>query len=72
MDYIDLHTHSTASDGSFTPAEVFASAVDLQLAAVALTDHDTVTGLEEFQSAALEHPECEAIPGVEVACSFMP
>ncbi len=68
MDYIDLHTHSTASDGSFTPAEVFASAVDLQLAAVALTDHDTVTGLEEFQSAALEHPECEAVPGVELAC----
>ena len=36
MDYIDLHTHSTASDGSFTPAEVFASAVDLQLAAVGI------------------------------------
>ena len=68
MDYIDLHTHSTASDGSFTPGELFASAVDLQLAAVALTDHDTVAGLAEFQQAALEHPECEAIAGVESAC----
>ncbi len=68
MDYIDLHTHSTASDGTFTPAELFASAVELELSAVALTDHDTVDGLAEFLEAAKEHPECEAVPGVELAC----
>lgn len=68
MDYIDLHTHSTASDGTFAPAEVFAAAAELQLSAVALTDHDTVAGLEEFMAAGREHPECEAVPGVELAC----
>ena len=67
MDYIDLHTHSTASDGTFAPAEVFASAAEINLTAVALTDHDTVSGLEEFLAAGREHPECEAVPGVEVA-----
>ena len=70
MDYIDLHTHSTASDGTFTPAEVYASALDLNLTAVALTDHDTTAGLEEFLAAGAEHPECEAVPGVEVACKL--
>ena len=71
MEYIDLHTHSTASDGTAAPAEIFAIASELQLAAVALTDHDTTAGLAEFTAAAAEHPECEAICGVELACSFM-
>lgn len=71
MEFIDLHTHSTASDGTAAPAEIFAIACDLQLAAVALTDHDTTAGLAEFTAAAAEHPECEAICGVELACSFM-
>ena len=71
MEYIDLHTHSTASDGTAAPAEVFNIACELQLAAVALTDHDTTAGLAEFTAAAAEHPECEAICGVELACSFM-
>ena len=71
MEYIDLHTHSTASDGTATPAEVFNIARELQLAAVALTDHDTTAGLAEFTAASAEHPECEAICGVELACSFM-
>ena len=71
MEYIDLHTHSTASDGTATPAELFNIARELQLAAVALTDHDTTAGLAEFTAAAADHPECEAICGVELACSFM-
>ena len=70
MDNIDLHTHSTASDGTFAPHEVYASAVELNLTAVALTDHDTVSGLEEFLAAGKDHPECEAVPGVEVACQL--
>ena len=70
MDYIDLHTHSSASDGTLAPAELFALASMLKLTAVALTDHDTVAGIPEFLAAAEEHPECEAIPGVELACSF--
>ena len=42
--FVDLHTHSTASDGSLTPQDVVRSAHELGLAAVALTDHDSVEG----------------------------
>ena len=70
MDYIDLHTHSTASDGTFTPSEVYASALEINLTAVALTDHDTVDGIGEFVAAGKDHPECEAVPGVEIACQL--
>ena len=45
MKLIDLHVHSTASDGSFTPAEVTALAREAGLTAIALTDHDTVSGV---------------------------
>lgn len=68
MDFIDLHTHSTFSDGTFTPAEVYNAALEVNLSAVALTDHDTVDGIEEFLDAGKNHPECEAIAGVEIAC----
>lgn len=57
MAYIDLHTHSTASDGSFSPAALVRQAKDTDLAALALTDHDTLKGLaeaEEEASGALE------------------
>ena len=46
---IDLHTHSTASDGTYTPAEVAKLASAIGLSAIALTDHDTIDGLQEFQ-----------------------
>ena len=42
---IDLHTHSTASDGTFTPSEVAHKAHKTGLSAIALTDHDTINGL---------------------------
>ena len=67
--YIDLHTHSTASDGSMTPAELVRHAHENGLSAVALTDHDTVAGLEE----ALEEGArtgIEVIPGVEISVSL--
>lgn len=63
---IDLHTHSTASDGSDTPAKLLKNAESAGLAAVALCDHDTVSGLEEFEKAAESSP-LEAIPGVEIS-----
>ncbi|ABB39888.1 PHP domain protein [Oleidesulfovibrio alaskensis G20] len=50
--YIDLHTHSTASDGSDTPAAVITKAHAAGLAAVALTDHDTLDGLDEAAETA--------------------
>ncbi|MDE7241140.1 PHP domain-containing protein [Desulfovibrio sp.] len=49
---VDLHTHSTASDGTDTPAGLVARARELGLAAIALTDHDTLGGLEEGEEAA--------------------
>ena len=52
--FIDLHTHSTASDGSRTPAEVARAAKAAGLAAFALTDHDTLDGLSPARAAASE------------------
>lgn len=70
MSHIDLHTHSTASDGSCTPAQIVELAAALPLQAVALTDHDTTAGLEEFLEAGKKYPELETIPGVELATRY--
>ena len=51
MPLIDLHTHSTASDGSDCPAQLVAAARTAGLAAIALTDHDTIAGLNEAETA---------------------
>ena len=64
--WIDLHTHSTASDGSDTPSELAANMQSSGLAAGALTDHDTISGLEEFLRTAAE-TGFRAIPGVELS-----
>ena len=49
--FVDLHTHTTASDGTDSPAEVVRKAARLGLAAVAITDHDTLSGLDEAEAA---------------------
>ncbi|MBI5582456.1 MAG: PHP domain-containing protein, partial [Deltaproteobacteria bacterium] len=66
MDLIDLHTHSTASDGSFSPRELVEYAVKKGAAAIALTDHDTIEGLGEALQAAREKG-FELIPGLEIS-----
>jgi len=69
MKNIDLHTHSTASDGTFTPEQLVDYAIEKNLAAIALTDHDTVDGL----SAALAHAasrNIEVIPGIELSTEY--
>ena len=71
MPFIDLHSHSTASDGSFSPAELITKAEEIGLSALALTDHDTISGIPEFISAASATGKVEAIPGVEVSVQFM-
>ena len=55
MRFIDLHTHSQASDGTDSPAQLVAGAAAAGLAAVALTDHDTLSGLDEAEAAAQRH-----------------
>src|SRR5262249_54090590 len=62
----DLHLHSTASDGAYTPAEVVDLARRCGLAALALTDHDTLAGYDEARQAA--GGALEVIPAVEVTC----
>ena len=68
--YIDLHTHSTASDGTCTPAELVALARETGLAAVALTDHDTTAGIPEFLEAGRNAGDVETIPGVELSTRY--
>lgn len=62
---IDLHTHSTASDGLYTPSELVARASEAGLSIIALTDHDTTNGLEAALAAA-QDKGLEVIPGIEV------
>lgn len=69
MKLIDLHVHSTASDGSFTPEEVTALASEAGLTAIALTDHDTVSGVGEALASAGDSP-LEVVPGVELSCLY--
>ncbi|MCW2928029.1 MAG: hypothetical protein JWM86_1997 [Thermoleophilia bacterium] len=66
-DRFDLHTHSTASDGTLPPREVVALAAERGLAGIALTDHDTVDGLAEATGMA-EALGIRCIPGVELSC----
>jgi predicted metal-dependent phosphoesterase TrpH len=63
---IDLHCHSTFSDGSLTPEQLIAEAAQIGLAALALTDHDTTAGLPRFLAAAAGTP-VRAVPGVELS-----
>lgn len=64
--FVDLHTHSTASDGSRTPRDVVRAARELGLAALALTDHDTVDGLGEAIDAG-RALGIRIVPGVELS-----
>ena len=62
--YIDLHTHSLMSDGSMTPAEVVREAKKAGLAAIALSDHDTVDGVREAMAEG-EKLGVEVVPAIE-------
>ncbi|MBC7264507.1 MAG: PHP domain-containing protein [Chloroflexi bacterium] len=63
---VDLHVHTTASDGRCRPAEIVSMAAQLGLAAVAITDHDTTVGLAEALDAGNSFG-IEVIPGVELS-----
>lgn len=78
---VDLHVHSTRSDGTFTPAQLVDYAVKKGLSAFALTDHDTVDGLDEAVSHAAQLrlqtsetppavPVPEVIPGIELSSEY--
>jgi predicted metal-dependent phosphoesterase TrpH len=63
---IDLHLHSTASDGTLPPDEVVLAAVEARLDLISLTDHDTVAGVQAAIDAARPHP-IQVIPGIEMS-----
>jgi 3',5'-nucleoside bisphosphate phosphatase len=69
MKYIDLHIHTTISDGTFTPSRVVREAAGKNLAAIALTDHDSVGGFEEAFTEACAFG-IELVPGIEITTNF--
>lgn len=70
MNYIDLHVHSSASDGSLTPEEVVTLAKESGLRYFALTDHDTVDGVERALQYAQKYENIDVIPGIELSCYY--
>lgn len=71
MNYIDLHVHSSASDGSFSPEEVVDLAKNAGLSSFALTDHDTVDGIKQAITHADHIGNITVIPGIELSCYYL-
>ena len=82
MNIVDLHVHSTKSDGTLTPTELVNYAIEKGLSAFALTDHDTTEGIDKALAAAANHNEAikndskqglplEVIPGIEFSTEYM-
>ena len=69
MSYIDLHIHTTASDGTDSPRAAVEKAAALGLAAVSITDHDSVSGVPEAMRAGAELG-VEVVPGIEVSSDY--
>ena len=65
----DLHTHSTASDGTDKPSELARKADEMKLGGVALTDHDTLDGIKEFMNADVSD-ELICVPGLEISTEY--
>ena len=63
---VDLHLHTTASDGQLSPAQIVHKAAGLGLSIIAITDHDSVEGVEPALAAARYFPDLMVIPGVEL------
>ena len=71
---VDLHVHSNKSDGTLSPSELVAYAVEKGLTAFALTDHDTTEGLKEAMETAASFAKAgkqiEVIPGIEFSTEY--
>lgn len=66
--FADLHTHTTCSDGSLSPAQLIALAAERGLQALAITDHDTTAALPEAEEVAYQH-NIFLVPGIELSCT---
>ncbi len=67
MSRVDLHIHSTASDGSLSPADIVRQGAERGLSAIALADHDTVGGIVPAIEAAKTFPKLKVIPAIELS-----
>jgi hypothetical protein len=65
---VDLHSHTTASDGTLAPRDLVALAVRQGVTILAVTDHDSTGGIAEARDAARAHPELTIVPGIEINC----
>ncbi len=65
---IDLHTHSTASDGLLSPADLVHLASSIGLTTLGLTDHDSTLGIDEARAAG-ERDGVDVVPGIELSCT---
>ena len=66
---IDLHVHTTASDGQYKPAEIIQKAAEKNIKVIAITDHDTTAGLEEAKEAG-KNLGITVVPGIEINITF--
>jgi hypothetical protein len=65
---VDLHSHTTASDGTLSPRELVAAAARHGVTVLAVTDHDSTDGLAEAMAEAAQHPPLTIVPGLEINC----
>lgn len=65
---VDLHTHTTASDGTLAPRDLVRLAVRHGVRVLAVTDHDSTGGLDEALDEAARHPRLTVVPGIEINC----
>lgn len=65
---VDMHIHTVESDGTFTPEEIIKRGLKNNVTAIAITDHDTVAGIEEGIKFSNELG-MEFIPGIEISCN---
>jgi predicted metal-dependent phosphoesterase TrpH len=64
---VDLHTHTTASDGTLSPLALFAKAIELRIRVLSITDHDSTAGVDVTGALQAAHPEIRVIPGIELS-----
>ena len=67
---VDLHLHTTASDGRLSPQEIVTRAANAGLEIIAVTDHDILDGIVPTLTAAKKFPQLTVIPGVEISTDF--
>jgi predicted metal-dependent phosphoesterase TrpH len=65
---VDLHSHTTASDGTLSPAELVRAAVKRGVRVLAITDHDSTEGVAAARAEAAKHPLLTIVPGLEINC----